>query len=136
MSDKQIITTIETIFHKNYDLLMKLIPNVEEIEEKLILYSGNLMELHISILSRDESEMILSMGHYFLQNDDLVPDPEVVIRIDSLKKIAEVLSYKDQYLFSVVYPSKSMVDTESRDSLNSFLNLWLKRMLTEKYNRK
>jgi len=131
---KQIITTIETIFHKNYDLLMKLIPNIEEIEEKLILHSGNLMELHISIFSRDESEMILSMGHYFLQNDDFVPDPEVVIRMDLVKKIAEVLTYKDQYLFTVVYPSKGMVDVESRESLNSFFNQWLKRMLREKYN--
>ena len=69
-----------------------------------------------------------SMTHYFEQNGDLVPDPDMEIKIHHEKKMAEALSYQDQLIYQVVYPKPGYVDLKLKKDLNKFLLQWLKNL--------
>ena len=59
-----------------------------------------IMDLHLESLSQNT----VSLTHYFEQNGDLVPDPDMEIRLDPVAKTALALHFQDQRSYQEVYP--------------------------------
>ena len=94
----------KSVERSNYEKLLKLIPNILEIEDYQKLVSPGFMDLSIDILEDDESYRIVALSHYYLHpSGDMVPDPDVQIRIFPKDQRIEVLAYQDIFGYQEVY---------------------------------
>ena len=90
------------------------------------------MPLVIEKLTEDDEQIVISMTHYFKQNGDLIPDPDMEIRVKVKDKVAEALSFRDQYSYRQVYHGK-MINLQTKRELNWFLQCWLKNIKAQGY---
>lgn len=113
----------ETIYNKLY----KLVPDLDEREEGTAVHlkSGAFMDLTVEILWREPGFTHLSMTHYYEQNGDLVPDPDMEIKIHHDMNMAEAMTFQDYRSYQQVYPEPGKVYPKLKRQLNAFLNQWL-----------
>jgi len=73
-----------------------------------------------------------SMAHNFIQNGDLIPDPDMEIRIIPELKMVEALAIQHStgYYRRVYVDEKRFYPQEKKDQ-NSFLNMWTKNLLNQ-----
>ncbi|CAL7964420.1 hypothetical protein GAMM_90020 [Gammaproteobacteria bacterium] len=126
-----------TIYSQIYNKLISLIPNLEKMEvaNSQISKANGFMDLHLDILSEGIIEQrqvkVISLAHYYEQNGDLVPDPDMTIKIYSQYKIAEALTLQDYFGYQQVYPTQDTVNSAVKVSLNSFLKTWLNNCIRQ-----
>jgi uncharacterized protein YqiB (DUF1249 family) len=83
------------------------------------------MDLSYDFLHEDKpGEYIIALAHHFEQNGDLVPDPDMEIRVIPEKEIAEALSFQNIMLYQHVDSGEKTNEMLQRD-LNEFLDQWL-----------
>jgi hypothetical protein len=97
---------------------------------------GGLMDLHFDYLGKDKKgNYLIALSHYFKQNGDLVPDPDMQIRILPEMKVAEAMTYQDQFGHQEIYPDKGdgkeYVDLRRKRELNKFLSQWLSNIIRQ-----
>ncbi|VVB52179.1 Uncharacterised protein [uncultured archaeon] len=97
---------------------------VMDVTESVHLKSQGFMDLVIERLQENH----YSLTHYFEQNGDLCPDPDMTIKIVPEMKIAEALTYQDQFCYRVVYPDLEHVNIKAKKELNAFLDQWLSNL--------
>ena len=133
MKDKDIYDTI-------YELLEMLIPDLHSLKpaDARVSRSENFMDLHLDVLSRTDTELRIALHHSFELNGDLVPDPDMTVRIYLLEgwKKAEALSYQDQFCYREVYPAPNLVNVQAKKELNQFLVRWLKNCVDQGHSLK
>jgi uncharacterized protein YqiB (DUF1249 family) len=100
------------------------------------LQSEGLMDLHVDLLESNEDFYIIALSHTFEINGDLVPDPDMEIRIFPRLRIAEALTYQDQFIFQRVYPKPNLVNPKLKKALNIFLNQWLSNLIIQGFKLK
>lgn len=129
----------KTIYEKNYDRLMKIAPGLEE---RLLNYksseyiygkseSTGYMDFTLEVLDRDKTGFYISITHYYTQNGDLVPDPDMEILVRLENKTVEALHFQDWMRYHEVYDDKrkrAMVNTKQKESQNKFLQDWFKNL--------
>jgi uncharacterized protein YqiB (DUF1249 family) len=124
---------INTIYNHIYNKLIRLIPSLENMEvgghQTSKASSFGYMDLHLDVLSEGMVEQrqvkVISLAHYYKQNGDLVPDPDMTIRIYSQSKMAEALTFQNCYIYQQIYPTQDTVNLTLKKQLNSFLRSWL-----------
>ena len=93
------------------------------------------MDLHLDILSEEQDEQrqarIISLTHYYKQNGDLVPDPDMEIRVYSRDKMAEALTFQNLFIYQEVYPTSTTINICLRTQLNSLLKYWLNNCIQD-----
>ena len=100
---------------------------------------GGLMNLNYDRLGcRDENSnncasYDIAIAHNYIQNGDVMADPDMEIRIYSEIKYAEALTYQLDGLgiFQRVYPEPGKVCPRIKRELNQFLNQWLKNCIDQ-----
>lgn len=114
-------------YEQIYKKISSLVPNLDKIEpgEGAKLKSNGFMDLNIDVLIRDKDKITIAMAHNYLQNGDLIPDPDMEIALYPKLKMAEALTYQDTYGYKEVYPEPGKVYPQIKKELNSFLNQWL-----------
>lgn len=117
-------------YEQIHDKIYKLIPNLDSIEpgEGVKLKSQGYMDLCVDVLWRDKEQTTISFAHYYKQNGDLVPDPDMEIKLHHDMKAAEALSCQDSFGYRQVYPKEGFVNPSAKKDLNSFLNKWLNNL--------
>lgn len=129
-----------SIFNK----LNKVIPDLEENLKKGFMAGKStfgeksaLMDLNLDVLSEDEKgRFVIALSHYYRQNGDSVADPDMEIRIDFEKEIAEALTFQNALGFQQVYhekDGKKLVDTRQKKEQNKFLSGWLTNLINTKH---
>ena len=126
---------MKTIHEQIYEKLILLAPDL------LTLRSGNYiksksigyMDLSLDVLSSNDDEIIIALAHNYELNGDLVPDPDMEVRIFKNTKSAEALTYQDIRTYDCVYDDENNVDQRLQNSLNSFLNTWLKNCVGQQH---
>ena len=83
------------------------------------------MPLSVDVLYRERTRLCIALAHNFEQNGDLVPDPDMELRVDLENQTVEALTYQDQRVYQEVYPAPGQVRLGLKASLNSFLSTWL-----------
>ena len=124
-----------------YNKLLKVIPGLPEHLQagteygKSHLNSSGMMDLSYDYLGREnEDSYLIALAHNFEQNGDLVPDPDMQIRIKPGMKVAEAMTYQDQFGFQKVYfekEGKKYVYPKLKKDLNYFLNQWLSNLIEQ-----
>jgi len=126
----------KTVYEKIYEKLEKL--NILKIEAYQKRQSGGLMDLHIDVLEEDEKTKKIALAHNYIQNGDVMADPDMEIRIHKELKMAEALTFQNDGLgiFQRVYierDGKKLVNVKLKKDLNKFLNQWLTNIINQKY---
>ena len=91
------------------------------------------MDLNLDRLSREGSVTVIALSHYYKHlSGDMVPDPDMTIRIMTHEKVAEALSYQDLYMYRTVYQDEGrIVSPAVKQELNDFLCQWLSNCLDQ-----
>ena len=92
-------------------------------------------ELNVDLLHEDKESITIALSHYFKQNGDMIPDPDMEVRIYPEMKMAEALTYQDSFGYREVYPAPSQVYLKAKKDLNVFLNQWLSYILAQGFER-
>jgi len=97
---------------------------------------GGLMNLNFDYLGKDKKgNHLIALSHLFEQNGDMVPDPDMQIRILPEMEMAEAMTFQDQYGYQEVYPDqgdgKEYVDLRRKKELNQFLSQWLTNIIKQ-----
>jgi Protein of unknown function (DUF1249) len=97
-------------------------PTAEELQALLSRIIRRIMQL----LTR-KSYLIEEQGMIHL----LIPDPDMVIRIDTKAETVEALTFQDTYTYREVYPDRNRVDLKAKKELNEFLLQWLTNLIDQ-----
>ena len=113
------------IYETNYKKFISIFP-IEVLEnmdlgDTLTLKSGAFMDLKLSRLTVD----LFLMEHNFEQNNDLVPDPEMELKIYGKEKMIEALTWRTQMFYSQSYNEYGHALPRRKKENNSFLRTWL-----------
>ncbi|MCK5013507.1 MAG: DUF1249 domain-containing protein [Candidatus Omnitrophica bacterium] len=99
--------------------------------EALKLKSDGFMDLNLDMLYEEDGKYTIAMAHNYIQNGDVMADPDMEIRIIPSMKMAEALSFRqdggipiNQHVYEEV-DGKTMVYPRIKKELNTFLSGWL-----------
>jgi len=100
-------------------------------DEYLKLKSGGFMDLSLDMLYQEDGSYIIAMAHNYIQNGDVMADPDMEIKIIPGMQMAEALSFRqdggipiNQQVYAEI-DGKKMVYPQVKKQLNSFLSGWL-----------
>jgi len=116
--------TIDTNFRLLNELTGGLLNFISSPKGHLKLKSQGYMDLTIERLGANE----VSLTHYYLQNGDLVPDPDMQIEIDFEKHSASATTFQNSMIFQTVHLSDGGINLKLQKDLNLFLHDWLKNL--------
>ncbi len=112
------------IYEQIYQKLERI--GIMKVTGSIHLKSSGFMDLVIERLGTNH----YSLTHYYELNGDLVPDPDMEVRIMPEQKKAEALSYQDTFGYRRVYDGNKM-DAAAKKDLNAFLNQWLSNLIDQ-----
>ena len=99
--------------------------------EDMKLKSEGFMDLNLDRLYDDSGDFTIAMAHNYIQNGDVMADPDMEIKIISSMKMAEALSFRqdggipiNQSVYTEINGQK-MVSLRLKKELNTFLSGWL-----------
>lgn len=126
---------MQTINEQIYTKLIRLIPDLLNMEsgDHMKSISKGYMDLSLDMLSSNDDQIIIALAHNYVSNGDIVPDPDMEIRIFKNSKSAEALTYQDIRTYDCVYDDENNADQRLQNSLNSFLNAWLKNCISQNH---
>nr|WP_325259171.1 LPD11 domain-containing protein [uncultured Oscillibacter sp.] len=121
----------------NYRTLAKLFPELVSGEYRYLkLEAGeSMMPLHLEWIGANE----LSVSHTYVQNGDLMYDPEMIFRVDREKGTLEPLTFRQDgsiQIYQEVYPEPGKWVPKLRSDLNTFTEGWFKNISEQGYIKK
>lgn len=132
----------KTIYETNFDMMVKLgiitpegIPTFKEYKK---MKSGAFMDLNLDFLISTDKGIVINMAHNFVQNGDVMADPDMEIRIVRGAQMVEALSYRQDAMGinDHIYTDETETQFSPRlkKELNSFLNTWLKNLISQGFS--
>lgn len=127
------INIMKTVYEKNYDALM---PYIDFMTQNNLVWlkieNEPYMPLSIDLLYHDsqENSTRYAIAHNFIQQGDVMADPDMEIRIYEDTKQAESLTFQQDSLgiYQAVYPIPGQMNLRLKKQLNSFLANWLRNL--------
>ena len=121
----------------NYRALAKLFPEVAGGEYRYLrLEAGaGMMPLHLERIGKDE----LAISHTYVQNGDLMRDPEMTFRVDRSKGTLEPLTFRQDGsipIYQEVYPEPGRWIPKLGRDLSAFAQQWFKNIGGQGYIKK
>ena len=117
----------------------KLVGMVEDGYVKVDNTDGVIMSVSVEVIFEDSKFKIISLAHYFLQNGDLMADPEMLFLFDKIQGVYFPFYYKQDSM-GVEEESIEMengeingVNLTLQKEHTQFANMWLKNI---KYQQK
>lgn len=125
-----------TIYHKIFKHLETLgvIALLEAGADSAKSKAVGMMDLSMDRLYGEENGAVrISLAHYFRQNGDLCPDPDMEIRIFPAQRMAEALTFQQTSpcVYREVYPAPGQVNLVLKRELNGFLSYWLRNCIAQ-----
>lgn len=127
-----------TIYENNFESITKII-DLAELKEKghLKYVSSGLMPLFVDYLENYEGNIIrIAIAHNYIQNGDVMADPDMELRINFKNKTCEALSFHQDNIniYHRVYSDDGLSFSKSlKYQLNSFLSDWLTNLSEQNY---
>ena len=117
--------------HQNYQKLNTLLPSLPKIPEYAKSTVSGFMDLNLDLLEKRGKVCTIALSHYYKHpSGDMIPDPDMTMRVDTAAQTVEALTYQDIYRYDEVYPDGE-VNQSVRKSLNTFLALWLQNCVDQ-----
>lgn len=125
-------------YEKIYKGIVHLLPGIGQAVpgDYFKLRAGGFMDLHVDVLSSGTGVksgrrvMRIAMAHNYLQNGDVMADPDMEIRLYPNEKMAEALTFQQAHppVFQEVYPQPGYMNPRLKKHLNAFLLQWLNNL--------
>ena len=124
----------------NYRNFAKMFPEIASGEYRYLCMEageagGGMMPLHLEWINTD----IVAVSHTYVQNGDLMRDPEMTFRINRENGTLEPLTFRQDgsiQIYQEVYPEPGRwIPKLSRD-LSSFAQQWLKNISEQNYHKR
>lgn len=132
------MSKINNVYTRNFNRLVKLgiINEAGQLQFKdaVKMKSGAYMDLNIDVLGTDkDGNITFAMAHNYIQNGDVMADPDMQIRIIPVMYSIEALTYQlgSMGIFQQVYPKPGKVYPKLKKELNSFLEKWLINLMQQ-----
>lgn len=120
------------IYARIYRKLIKVVPDMLTIEESGKSKVDGYMDLNLDILHKRSTRIIIALSHYYKQNGDMIPDPDMQIAVYPNLELAEALAYQDSFCYREVYSDdKGTEDIKAKNELNAFLDQWLSNLIEQ-----
>ena len=104
------------------------------IDNSCMLYRGDgFMDLVINIIHESETDKIISMGHYFVQEGLPYPDPLVHFRVDRENSIVTPMVFKNMIQQTRNERGKDLSE-KIQDDLRQYLFFWLNNIMMQGYS--
>lgn len=133
---------MQLIEQRIYKKLINLMPDLENLEvgEGMKSKSAGFMDLNLDILEPQNGFLKIALSHYYKgRNGDLIPDPDMVIKIQPDIELASALTYQDTFIYNEVFiklDGKTYHNEALQNQLNKFLNQWLCNCLIQGHSFK
>ena len=127
----------EDVYQRNFDKLVKLgiINDKGELQFKdaVKIQSQGFMDLNLDDLGKDEHGHVIAMAHNYIQEGDVMADPDMQVRIIPEMHSIEALTYQQDGMgiYQEVYPDSQHVKIKAKKELNAFLETWLKNLIIQ-----
>lgn len=120
----------------NYQLILKLIPNLRYMKESAVSHTLVAPDLHLGILERSPYTTVISLTHEFKAGSARIPAPDLWLRVCHDAKVAEAIVNQDgaSPAHARTYTWHKGLDADIKWRLNTFAEKWLKQCL--KYGHK
>lgn len=129
------MNTVNIVYTHIYNKLAKLIPDLATLEVGEAMKSpgsGAMMDLNLDVLYTGDDHTVIALSHYYKHpSGNLIADPDMKIRVFHEGRGAEALTYRDSYGYQRVYSDEQYVRPKLKNSLNTFLNTWLRNCLQQ-----
>ena len=124
---------MKTIYQRVYDKLEELVGDLREIPEAKKSQVPGFMDLNLDRLLPNGNLTAIALSHYYKHpSGDMIPDPDMEIRIMPKERAAEALSYQDSFSYRLVYGDEGrLVSVALKHDLNQFLEQWLSNCLEQ-----
>ena len=124
---------MRTIYERIYEKLEQLVGNLNAIPEAMKSQVPGFMNLNLDRVSASGDATVIALSHYYKHpSGDMIPDPDMEIRIRPSARTAEALTYQDAYAYQFVYTGDGqLVSAELKRDLNEFLDQWLSNCLAQ-----
>jgi len=124
---------MKTIYQQNYSKLEKIFGENWFNINHIVLKNEPYMNLHFEKLGENH----FAMAHNYRQNGDLIPDPDMEIKVYPDLKMVEALTYQDFYGYQLVYDleNPNRFNVRTKKALNKFLGQWLKNIINQGFKK-
>ena len=118
----------------NYRNFAKMFPEIASGEYRCLHMEagGGMMPLHLEWIDAD----MIAVSHTYVQNGDVMRDPEMTFRVDREKGTLEPLTFQQDgsiQIYQEVYPEPGIWIPKLRRDLNTFAQQWLKNISQQRY---
>ena len=121
-----------TIFNKLVKIGIINKEGKRKFEWALKLKSGGYMDLNIDFLYEEDGRYTIAIAHNYIQNGDVMCDPDMEISIIPEMKMVEALTFRqdgtypvNQAVYSYDENENKLVNPRLKTELNKFLNMWM-----------
>jgi len=117
----------------NYQLVMRLIPDLLTLGNHAISQTGSGSALHLQIIERSPYTTALSLTHHFQMGTIKLPIPDLWLRVYHDVCVAEAIAQLDgsSPAHTRAYDWHKGLDTAVKCQLNRFTEKWLRHCLHE-----
>jgi len=140
--DVKNMVVYETIFKRLMSIGIIDKDGKPQFTESLKLKSSGFMDLNLDFLFEEDGNYTIAMAHNYVQNGDVMADPDMEIRIIPSMKMAEALSFRqdgsipiNQHVYEEL-DGKTMVYPRLKKDLNRFLSGWLLNLKKQGFNNR
>lgn len=143
-NDRKALRPYSTI----YDNLLVIFPDLEKVgPENVYDADGHHVGLYVStklenydrfvaeVNEANQTKFLLDIGHYYVQEGDMMSAPRMEVRVDKSMKIAEAFSYEAHntvpQVYKRVYDLQGRVDMKEKKYQNDFLLQWTKNLIDQ-----
>jgi len=122
-----------------YTRLLKIFPDLEgmDIGDHRKVVNEPYMPLAMDVLADTEFGRIISIAHNYVQNGDVMADPDMQLLINFKKQTAQAMTFQNDgmgvYQESLFFDDDGMlmVQMSLLKSLNRFLDTWTKNLIAQ-----
>jgi hypothetical protein len=117
------------VYHSIYQKLEKM--GVLGIKQYAVIMNDPYVPLCIDRLD----EVTFAISQNPVVDGVVVADPDIEIKVDTSRKIAEPLTYQDPAIRKVVYTEPGRVNLAIRNEITEFLDNWLTELINQGFKR-
>lgn len=127
-----------SVYHQNFKRLLKLAPGLIEKLETTNFSKGEdlygkskvtgYQDWSLQVLQKIGENFYIAIAHYREQNGDLIPDPDMQLRLNLKNEMVEALEFQNAVIYKKVYDDsykRKKVDLREQKNQNTFLSSWL-----------
>ena len=119
------------ISKQNYRKLSVLLPSLPKIPVYAKSLVPGFMDLHLDCLEKNGGVYKIALSHYYKHpSGDMIPDPDMMMCVDTVVQTVEALTYQDLYRYDEVYIGGEVNQALGR-SEKIFFPLWLQNCIDQ-----